>query len=527
MILACDIGTTYTKWALLCNPREEKLGQPIVYTSHRKYLPLERQNGESWRALLQDIALILRLVSDPAYAAARFPGSCVSASDIATVRRLEALSFSSHGPSLLAIDRDGQPIASCHNPVHRTDPGLAQYRRGASFYLPLARALWDRLSLEQRGQVACILPPANYMCYLLGGALCVPIPRHYQNFYWPEATQEGTEAEIKINSSVKDAELLPLLPRLCDFSASVGRVQVSALRLHGLPPELEALPLFCPGVDFFAAEAGLSHSCDTLLRNRTGTSEGFNLFLPRHYTIDAEAKSLRNPPGYFLNYHVINKRPVLSYVQEGSGKLFGQLFELWQAYKQLPSGGLPAKPEPCSLAGFVKAETHANAPHCSAWQRSQENLMLQEIILNASSNELRRAEQYAQNFVQARHPISEFLSSLSDAFPVVEFPLLGLYGIQLLVQFFVWHSQIIFELYRQYSGRPFCQERQALLSGGQAYYPVWLNWKARQSGIVIHTPSICDAEFIGAAAICYYRLGYFDSIEMASKHLLKISYTYT
>ena len=506
MILACDIGSTYTKVALLRNPLEQRAAQAaalgevppefstgghcsdVLFASYRKYLPLEQQNGTSLRRLLLDIAGVLE------HNGKNRPKSKKNG------QKIEALSFSGHGPSLIAIDRDGRVIPSAHNPIDRSAAGLDAFRRGPSFYLPLARALWARLGPALRSQVACIIPVANYLAFLLTGESAVPIPLGYASFYWPAA-----EPRHEL-----DAEFLPLLPKLADFCAAAGRVQVAALREFSLPHSLEGLPVFCPGVDFFAAEAGLCCGpSQNWLHNRTGTSEGFNLLLPKNLCRPAAQKSRRIalPPGYFISPHVTGRGLVLSYIQEGSGALFDRLFRLWQGSE--PGG----------------QKTMA-ALDCASLERIQRSAMLQNILFNASSAALGRAKAFAKQF--AGQPCHEFFRALS-AFAgreISDLSQLGLYLLQTLAECFSQHSATIFSLYKKCGGSDFAGEREVLVSGSQAGYPVWLDWKARHSRTKIYVPSVFDAEFLGAAAIGYSSLGYFSSLEAASEHLFRISRQY-
>ncbi len=513
MILACDIGSTHTKIALLRNPQELREARvqsarngaenSIIYASYRKHLPLERQDGQSFRALLPEIA-------DTVHRMLGLSSGSLS-SDLRPQFKIEALSFSGHGPSLIAINRDGLPVAGSFNPVHRTAPQIASFRRGPSFYLPLARVLMSGFNQQQYKQLACILPPINYICFLLTGECNVPIPEHYTHFYWPQAASKqssgsrGSEDQ-RDYAHESDSQFLRLLAplRLQDFSAAVGRVQSSAIQLFGLPAEWLDLPVFCPGVDFFAGEAGLSHCSATMLRNRTGTSEGFNLLLPENRS------RAPLPPGYFLNHHVISQEAQLSYVQEGGGNLFDQLFRQWQSPRQ------------------AALNTGPYAMHCAAQERIQKSTMLQELLETAPSAEQQAARHFARRFVASSRPCTEFFSALKPPAiqePLPELPRLGLYTLYLLLEYFTVHCHRIFTLYRELTGSSICS-REVLLTGTQAYYPYWLRWKAQHSGISIHVPSICDAEFVGAAALCYYQLGYFPTVESASSQLLEISRVY-
>ena len=88
LLLACDIGSSYTKVALLNGP---KSGHDIIHASYSKYLPLEQQNRLVWQQLIHNIGCILAKHTDVT---------------------IEAFCLSSHGPSLIAIDDMGEPIAS-------------------------------------------------------------------------------------------------------------------------------------------------------------------------------------------------------------------------------------------------------------------------------------------------------------------------------------------------------------------------------------------------------------------------------
>ena len=523
MILACDIGSTHTKVALLRNPLEQRTAQAlalgkevllpgvtggplvrlngpcsdVLFASYRKYLPLEQQDGPSLRRLLFDIGEVLwhkRQTKGQRTSQQKGNGQIV-----------EALSFSGHGPSLVAIDRDGQLIPSAYNPIDRSATGLEAFRCGSSFYLPLARALWMRLGPALRDKTVCMLPVTNYLVFLLTGKISVPIPADYASFYWPAAEEKSDDCHEL------DAGFLPLLPKLTDFCTAVGRVQAAALREFSLPQSVEGVPVFCPGVDFFAAEAGLCHgSSQKWLHNRTGTSEGFNLFLKKIYHPDKRKSGpIVLPPGYFISPHVTGRGLMLSYIQEGSGALFDWLFRLWQERDSGPVG-----------------RKSMVALDCASLERIQRSAMLQNILLNASRAELDRAEQFAKQFVKSRQPYCQFSSALSvfAGREVSDLPQLGLYLLHVLSDCFSHHSSTMFSLYKVCTGRNL--ERSVLVSGSQAGYPAWLEWKACRSQTKIYVPSVFDAEFLGAAAIGYSQLGYFSSLEAASKHLFCISRHY-
>ena len=522
MILLCDIGSSYTKIALFDGLNKEP---NIVGTSYRKYLPMEYQDGFSWAKLLYDIEYVLsnRSKEIPCFTEENNPYV-----PMPNRTKMEAISLSSHGPSLLAIDAKGMPIINKHNPMHRTRPEVQSFRQGNSFYLPLARAMWTLFNEEQRRQIACILPPANYIAYLLTGETHVPIPEHYHMFYW-------TEAAVGL-----DREFIHLLPELFPLEKKVGDVQNIATAykndLIGLSPlpeleKLQGLPVFCPGVDYFAAEAGLSCCTDHLLHNHTGTSEGFNLLLPTNspmeqtveQPITQKQKQLAFPPGYFLNYHVINKKPILSYIQEGSGKLFDQLFQLWQQKSAKSELGYQQQNfELCPPKIYPIYPIYPNE-----YQYHAQNTMLQTILGDFSQWQLKQANQLAQDFMQSKTPFLEFFPKLKQETGLNDLVQTGLSVMQVLVKYFTLHCDRMFYLQQQFATEKQTQTtREVFISGGQSQHPIWLNWKAQHSNTIIHT-GICDAEFIGAAAIIYYGLGYFPSVETASKKLFRIFQTYS
>ena len=201
-------------------------------------------------------------------------------------------------------------------------------------------------------------------------------------------------------------------------------------------------------------------------------------------------QNIQLPSGYFINYHVMSQRPVLSYIQEGSGKLFEQLFQIWLKHESGQVGTWQQQEyNEVDMQLFGTSHRH-----------SQKGMMLQQILGEQSMLKLTQASQFAQAFARKGLPYSEFLIIVQRKMGKLPFRQLGLYTMQLLVHYFklALQSHVCY-LPTNCRAKYNCQ-RKVLLSGGQGHYPDWLQWKADHSGIAIHQTSVHEAEFIGSSS---------------------------
>ena len=65
-------------------------------------------------------------------------------------------------------------------------------------------------------------------------------------------------------------------------------------------------------------------------------------------------------------------------------------------------------------------------------------------------------------------------------------------------------------------------ERKIIVTGGQAKNEAWLKLKAKIMEVSIQIPLCVDAELVGNAAIAFFSLGIYSSIQTATQNISKI-----
>lgn len=503
MILSLDIGSSYVKMALFRSPSDplSKITSPHRHSQVLAYqrfpLPLYQQNALSISAIAQQFPALFDKLGQQDF-------------------KLEALAISSHNPCLLAMDYKGRQVGAV---IHRIDPRLKELSDNQAYFQPLARLLWQSLSEEEKQDLAQILTPSSYLAYTLGAAPdLIPVPLHLKQLFWTEPQAESKFCEC-------DKKYYPYLPELVELEKAVGHLNYEKMRALGLghylrqASEVQKIPIYCIGVDFFASELGIPQVAQQMLHNRTGTSEGYNLVLSQ-----AQAKALVQdnlPPAYFVNRHVIKGNWMLSSVEEGVGRCFQRYFLHWQGEDLQSSEEFLQKQEKLRSSGFEENFDF----------RGQEALILEFLESQLQKDFLRYYKKASAAESQRISPelfallgkyqdevfvkLNELISDL-DSFRDSDLKLQGMLLIMSMV--FQKRCKLLESLVPSPDGQP----RSVVISGGQGYYSSWLEFKARSSGYTIERPSLVETELLGLCAFCLWQLGHSASMEAASKSLWQI-----
>ncbi|MBN2625746.1 MAG: FGGY-family carbohydrate kinase [Spirochaetales bacterium] len=176
--------------------------------------------------------------------------------------RIEGVVISGHGPTLVPLDREGQPIA----PVLMWYDMHRGRGEGASLYLPLARWYRDTRP-EAFGKTACFLGSSEYLLYQLTGVRqTLSSGTFFDPYIW-------TPEELRLNDL--DESLFPPTSYLGDKSPA--RLSPQGAALTGLTP---GIPVYGAGSDFFTSLLGAGAVTPGVICDRAGTSEGLNMIVP-------------------------------------------------------------------------------------------------------------------------------------------------------------------------------------------------------------------------------------------------------
>ncbi|HUI70157.1 MAG TPA: FGGY-family carbohydrate kinase [Spirochaetia bacterium] len=249
MILAYDIGTSHIKGAVVSSSGKVVSRAQVPVRMRESKDPTHRESDpDDWLAGLAIVTAELGL---------REKG------------RIRGVVVSANGPTLVAVNRDGEPLDNAMTWMDRRAQEeadlIAEFSDApldASFYLP--KALWImRHRPEMYEKTQHFLACAEYVCFFLSGnpSRIIPTPL-FKEFFWNE------EAIPQLHM---DADKFP--PYL-EPGEIVGTVSQRAQEAIGIPA---GIPVIAGGPDYVMSILGtaaitVGRACD-----RAGTSEGINL----------------------------------------------------------------------------------------------------------------------------------------------------------------------------------------------------------------------------------------------------------
>ncbi|MCD6342782.1 MAG: FGGY-family carbohydrate kinase [Spirochaetaceae bacterium] len=233
MILAADLGTSSLKAGLMGSDGSLKARVRVPYP-HPPGLEGEVFSPLQWE---QAFSEALRLLP---------------AADIT------AISMSGNGPTLVALDRNGQPVSGAELWLYQHS---IRIEGSKSYYLPKiewlrrnARDIWKKTSY--------IISCPEYLQYRLTGRKTMTLPHEsFRKYIWDKPQQDSYE----IDSS--------LLPQMVPMGEVAGLVTEAASAEFGLNT---GIPVVAAGSDFMMALLGSGAVMPGMVCDRAGTSEGIN-----------------------------------------------------------------------------------------------------------------------------------------------------------------------------------------------------------------------------------------------------------
>ncbi|MBN2050254.1 MAG: hypothetical protein JW760_07415 [Spirochaetales bacterium] len=182
---------------------------------------------------------------------------------------LKAVVACGNGPTLVAVDREGNPLRNAMSWMDRRGTVEAEtirkeagYYVDPTFYLP--KALWMRNNEPALfSRVASFLACPEYVSlYLTGRAVTVLPGDNFLRYFWTDELLEALGLQKE------------LFPEFVHPGTTVGNILPGPARELGLP---EGIPVFTGGPDFVMSLVGTGTVFPGRACDRAGTSEGINL----------------------------------------------------------------------------------------------------------------------------------------------------------------------------------------------------------------------------------------------------------
>jgi xylulokinase len=240
MILAVDIGTTSLKGGLFSDDGSLLLLDRLI-------LPRPGKKGfdpDWWLKGLVDLV-------------SRFQEAGIALSSV------EGVVISGHGPTLVALDKEGVPLTSALMWYEHKGRSVS----GESFYLPLVSWLKEARP-DVYGSVSVFLPCSEYMLYCLTGVqLGVSSGEAFNSYIW-------NDENVQANGFSR--RMFP--PRFYLGDKSEAYLSPKASSLFGLPA---GIPVYSGGSDFYTSLLGAGAVSPGVVCDRAGTSEGLNVIVPQ------------------------------------------------------------------------------------------------------------------------------------------------------------------------------------------------------------------------------------------------------
>ncbi len=233
MILAADLGTSSLKAGLLESNGSLKARVRVPYP-HPPGLKGESFSPFQWE---QAFTEALRLLP---------------AADIT------AISMSGNGPTLVALDRNGQPVSGAELWLYQHSIRIEDSK---SYYLP--KIEWLRRNAgDIWNNTSFVISCPEYLQYRLTGRRTMTLPHEsFRKYIWDKPQQDSYEIE---NS---------MLPSMVLMGDIAGLVTEEASAEFGLKT---GIPVVASGSDFMMALLGSGAVMPGMVCDRAGTSEGIN-----------------------------------------------------------------------------------------------------------------------------------------------------------------------------------------------------------------------------------------------------------
>lgn len=235
--LVFDIGTSSVKAGLFFFSDKN----PVIV---RVPLPVEEAFFAGWSPFYWHKAVSLSIQR-------LFQESGCDASGIA------AICVSGNGPSVVAVDNDGQPVGDA---VLWTTLSSDFRKNCDSYFLALFRQVKSSLG-DRFAEVSCLLSVAEYISFLFcGESACFISHQGMLPLYWALGDSEFSEFR-------------EVLPPFLETGQLLGHTFSKGKGLFDLPV---GIPVFAGGADYAMAIYGTGAVSPGVLCDRAGTSEGLN-----------------------------------------------------------------------------------------------------------------------------------------------------------------------------------------------------------------------------------------------------------
>ncbi len=251
MILVFDIGTSAVKGALF-TPEGILLGQQqrlvIEDTGNPEFPMVHEITPRKW--LDSIISLTAQLIPENRH-------------------RIEAVTVSGNGPTLVPVDEAGAPLMPAMTWLDRRSGAESDMifdksgiRIDPSFYLP--KALWiARNRPDIYGRCVAFMSCSEFVVQALCGERVMVLPGEgLEKYIWTEELIDA--AGLERNK----------FPPFIQLGSAAGRVGATAAATYGLPA---GIPVYAGGPDFAVSLLGTATVHPGRACDRAGTSEGINI----------------------------------------------------------------------------------------------------------------------------------------------------------------------------------------------------------------------------------------------------------
>ncbi|MBN2534559.1 MAG: hypothetical protein JXB88_16870 [Spirochaetales bacterium] len=372
---------------------------------------------------------------------------------------VEGVVISGNGPTFVPVDAKGSPVC---NAISWADIQSRKYIKelgektdklvDPSFYLAKAYMLFKQKP-ELYEQVRWFLPCPEYISFFLTGNANTFLPAPgYTAYMWTD--------DVIIKTGMDKDKFPPFIL----MGSETGKVGKAAGAKTGIPP---GIPVFAGGPDFIMSLLGTDTMQVGRICDRTGTSEGINVF---HHS-PVHTKNLTTFP------HIREGFYHISCVIPFAGKVLNWFFDLLHKkpdeYRQFYSS-LPHIPPGSDALIFLP---HVEQTKSSLWPSYRKGVFAGLTI-----------EHKKEHLFKA------------------------------IIEGTGYTIREIFELFEKEG----LNSEEVRVSGIQASYEEWNTIRANILGRRMLVPTIKDTELTGCACVGYTSLGYFGSFHNASEHMVCI-----
>ncbi|HET6488041.1 MAG TPA: FGGY-family carbohydrate kinase [Spirochaetia bacterium] len=451
MLLVFDVGTTALKGALFTRGGQMhgRAERPLALIPSADPLVQECDALEWVSALREVVAELLGARADRS--GGRIEGP------------IQAVVVSGNGPTLVAVDGSGQPVAPAMTWMDRRgteEAAIVSRKAGgpvdATFYLP--KALWlfrNRPDLYER--TTHFLPCPEFLSFLMTGEALtfLPAPQFARYIWGPSLI-----AAVGMDPT--------RFPPFVSCGTKIGSVTETGEARLGIP---RGVPVVAGGPDFVVSLLGTATVRTGRACIRSGTSEGVNVVWPTAIA-DPRLLSLGHViPGLFnISGSISTSGKALEWFRRLTGETRLAYEEIFRRIEEVPPGARGLL--------FLPYLTGERAP---LWDASARGAFL-GLSLSHGLPEMTRAVAESTGFA-----IRDVMEVMTED------------GLSI---------------------------RDLRITGTPSRSPVWNQIKADITGHPILAPAILDSDLAGDASLALFALGDYPSLVDASEAIVSMGTTY-